>query len=66
MADIRYRVGSGELRAVQQQTLALNTARTMLLRVQSERLVQRVNLHLAVGGGFETRPATAGGTQTSQ
>ena len=38
----------------------------MLLRVQSERLVQRVNLHLAVGGGFETRPATAGGTQTSQ
>jgi len=30
-------------------------ARTALLRVQSERLVQRVNLHLALGGSFEAR-----------
>ena len=41
-------------------------ARTALLRVQSERPVQRVNLHLAVGGGFETRPAAAAGPQTAQ
>jgi len=52
-------------RAVQQQSLALNAARTTLLRVQSERLVQRVNLHLAVGGSFEARPA-APGPQASQ
>jgi outer membrane protein TolC len=57
MAETRYRVGSGDLRAVQQQSLALNAARTTLLRVQSERLVQRVNLHLALGGSF-TKPTT--------
>jgi NodT family efflux transporter outer membrane factor (OMF) lipoprotein len=52
-ANTRYRVGAGDLRAVQQQALALHASRTALLRVQAERLVQRVNLHLALGGGFE-------------
>jgi outer membrane protein, multidrug efflux system len=52
LANVRYRVGSGDLRAVQQQSLALYASRTALLRVQSERLVQRVNLHLALGGSF--------------
>ena len=28
-----------------------------LLRVQSERLVQRVNLYLALGGSFDAEPA---------
>ncbi len=57
LANVRYRVGTGDLRAVQQQSLALFAARTTLLRVQSERLVQRVNLYLALGGGFDERPA---------
>jgi len=52
LANVRYRVGVGDLRAVQQQALALHAARTALLRVQAERLVQRVNLHLALGGSF--------------
>jgi NodT family efflux transporter outer membrane factor (OMF) lipoprotein len=52
LANVRYRVGVGDLRAVQQQSLALFAARTALLRVQAERLVQRVNLHLALGGSF--------------
>ena len=52
LANVRFRVGTGDLRAVAQQSLALHAARTALLRVQSERLVQRVNLHLALGGGF--------------
>src|SRR5204862_1683956 len=52
-AHQRYRVGAGDLRAVQQQSLALSAARTALLRVQAERLVQRVNLHLALGGSFQ-------------
>jgi len=52
LANVRYRVGSGDLRAVQQQQLALSSARTALLRVRSEQLVQRVNLHLALGGGW--------------
>jgi outer membrane protein TolC len=52
LANVRYKVGVGDLRAVQQQSLALHAARTALLRVQAERLVQRVNLHLALGGSF--------------
>ena len=56
LADIRYRVGSGDLRAVQQQQLVLYSAQVALLRVQADRLVQRVNLHLALGGSFEPRP----------
>ena len=54
-ANVRYRVGVGDLRAVQQQALALDATRTALLRVQAEQLVQRVNLHLALGGSFEPR-----------
>jgi NodT family efflux transporter outer membrane factor (OMF) lipoprotein len=59
LSNVRYRVGTGDLRAVQQQSLALFAARTTLLRVQSERLVQRVNLYLALGGGFDEPPAQA-------
>ncbi|HVP08420.1 MAG TPA: TolC family protein [Burkholderiales bacterium] len=63
-ANVRYRVGSGDLRAVQQQQLAVYAARTALLRVQAEQLAQRVNLYLALGGGWEhaaaeTAPAGA-------
>ena len=52
LAETRYRVGSGDLRSVEQQQLAYRQARMSLLRVQSERRVQRVNLHLALGGDF--------------
>ena len=52
LAETRYRVGSGDLRSVEQQQLAYHTSRMTLLRVQSERRVQRVNLHLALGGTF--------------
>jgi NodT family efflux transporter outer membrane factor (OMF) lipoprotein len=55
LVNTRYRVGTADLRAVQQQSLALYSARTTLLRVQSERLVQRVNLYVALGGSFEER-----------
>jgi NodT family efflux transporter outer membrane factor (OMF) lipoprotein len=55
LANIRYRVGSGDLRGVLQQSLALYAAQVSLIRVRSERLVQRVNLHLALGGSFRER-----------
>jgi len=54
LAQVRYRVGSGDLRAVLQQNVALYGARTALLSVQSERRIQRVNLYLALGGSFES------------
>jgi NodT family efflux transporter outer membrane factor (OMF) lipoprotein len=52
LAQVRYRVGTADQRAVQQQLLATNAARSALARATSERLVQRVNLHLALGGSF--------------
>lgn len=61
LANVRYRVGSGDLRAVQQQQLAVHTVRAELLRVQAERLVQRVNLHLALGGSFMPAAPTVTG-----
>lgn len=62
LAQIQYRVGSIDLRVVEQRQLALYAARTSRLRVQSEQLAQRVNLYLALGGGFDepaARPVAA-------
>lgn len=53
---VRYDVGNGDLRSVQSQLLSLSAARTSLVHVQAERLIQRVNLHLALGGGFDLPP----------
>jgi len=58
LAQVQYRVGSADLRAVEQNQLALYSVRISLLRVQTERLAQRVNLYLALGGGFDL-PAMA-------
>jgi NodT family efflux transporter outer membrane factor (OMF) lipoprotein len=54
LAQDRYRVGVDDLRSVEQQQLKLFSARSSLVRVESEQLVQRVNLHLALGGNFTT------------
>ena len=53
LAQIQYKVGKIDLRTIEQRQLALYGARTSRLRVQSEQLAQRVNLHLALGGSFE-------------
>jgi outer membrane protein TolC len=63
LAEIRYRVGSGDLRAVTQQTIALNVVRTSLLRAEAERRIQRVNLHAALGGGFALPPQPVAATR---
>jgi outer membrane protein TolC len=55
LAERSYRVGTTDLRKVQQQLISLNTALLGLLRVQSEQLSQRVNLHLALGGSFSAK-----------
>jgi NodT family efflux transporter outer membrane factor (OMF) lipoprotein len=66
LARQRYKVGSGDLRAVSQQQLAVFGARAALLRVQTERLVQRVNVYLALGGGFDATPAGTPVAQTKE
>ncbi len=63
LVQVQYRVGSVDLRAVEQRQLALLQVRTTLLRVQTERLAQRVNLYLALGGGFDAPALTAVATQ---
>lgn len=59
LAQTSYRVGRTDLRSVEQQQLALDSAKLALLRVQSEQLSQRANLHLVLGGSFESPPAEA-------
>jgi NodT family efflux transporter outer membrane factor (OMF) lipoprotein len=52
LQETRWRVGSGDMRGVLQQQLALYSTRMALLRVQAEQRIQRVRLHLALGGDF--------------
>ncbi len=57
LSQIQYRVGVIDLRGVEQNQLSLYVARMSRLRVQTERLAQRVNLYLALGGSFDDLPA---------
>jgi len=56
LARTRYKVGSADLRVVDQRQIALDANRSALLRVQAEQRVQRINLHLALGGSFILPP----------
>jgi outer membrane protein, multidrug efflux system len=56
VVQTQFKVGSTDLRFVEQRQLALVSTRSALIRVQAEQRVQRVNLHLALGGSFEQRP----------
>jgi multidrug efflux system outer membrane protein len=58
LTQTSFRIGSADLRAVEQRQLALAATRSALIRVQAEQRIQRVNLHLALGGRFELPPAT--------
>jgi outer membrane protein TolC len=55
----QFKVGSTDLRFVNQRQLALNSTQSAVVRMQAEQRVQRVNLHLALGGSFEAAPAEA-------
>jgi outer membrane protein, multidrug efflux system len=57
-----YRIGRQDLRGVQQQQQQVQSARMALLRAQSEQLIQRVNLHLALGGSFAEPVSVAAAT----
>lgn len=56
LSQVQYKVGSADLRAVEQSQLSLYSARMTRLGVLTEQLAQRVNLHLALGGGFDEAP----------
>lgn len=52
LTETRFRIGRADRRAVEQQRITLHAAQIALLNVRSEELVERVNLHLALGGSF--------------
>ena len=58
LTETQYRVGSTDLRAVKTQQVDLYQARMQQLRLQSERIAQRVNLYLALGGDFGSQTET--------
>jgi len=64
IATVQYKIGSSDLRSVLQEQLRLYNTLSTLVQIQGERLVQRVNLHLVLGGGFELPPAAATKDQT--
>jgi outer membrane protein TolC len=55
ITELRYNVGEIDLLSLNQVKKQYFAARTDLLKVQVERLKQRVNFHLALGGSFEAR-----------
>lgn len=54
-AKARFDVGRIDLLSVLQIQARVLAARSTLIAVRNERLAQRVNLHLALGGSFEQR-----------
>jgi outer membrane protein TolC len=57
LVQVQFKVGTTDLRFVEQRQLALNATNSAIIRMQAEQRVQRVNLHLALGGSFEQPPA---------
>jgi NodT family efflux transporter outer membrane factor (OMF) lipoprotein len=55
LVQTQFKVGSTDLRFVTHRQLSLSATEAALLRVQAEQRVQRVNLHLALGGNFGER-----------
>ena len=52
LEQTRYRVGASDMRAMNQQNLALYASQLSLLRIRSEQRLQRVSSYLALSGGF--------------
>lgn len=56
ISETRFSVGQEDLLPGLQQRQRLYNAETALIRVRAERIIQRINLHLALGGGFVVPP----------
>ena len=57
VAEAQFEVGRTDLLSVLQQQGQVISARVGLLNLRDQRLQQRVDLHLAIGGGFDAPPA---------
>ena len=56
MSHSRYDIGQTDLLSVLQVQAQWVGARVGLVNIKSDRLAQRVDLHLALGGSFEPAP----------
>jgi outer membrane protein TolC len=56
LANARYEVGKVDLLSVLQMQARVVGAQIALVNIRNERLINRVNLHLALGGSFEENP----------
>ena len=65
LATVQYKVGISDLRGVLQEQMRLYNALLTLVQVQGDRLAQRVNLHLALGGGFGDEAANTAGESSA-
>lgn len=65
LTEESYRIGKSDLRDVMNRQLSANASEVALLAVRRERLVRRVDLHLALGGDFvaASAPPAAEGTR---
>jgi NodT family efflux transporter outer membrane factor (OMF) lipoprotein len=57
VADLRYRAGSMDLLSVLQLQEGQIQSQADLIKVRNDQLVNRINLHLALGGSFDSSPA---------
>jgi outer membrane protein TolC len=53
LGRIQFEVGATDLLSVLQLQGRLLSARAVLIGVEQERLTNRINLHLALGGSFQ-------------
>jgi NodT family efflux transporter outer membrane factor (OMF) lipoprotein len=65
LSETRYRQGVGTLLAVLEAQRRALEAESTLIAVRSERLLNRVDLHLALGGGFESPMAAQSTSETA-
>ena len=59
VAELRYRAGSTDLLSVLQLQEGQIQSQVELIKLLNTQLANRVNLHLALGGSFDSSPATS-------
>jgi len=57
IATIKYKAGTYEMQQVLQLQTAQLSAESDVIKVRNARIANRINLHLALGGSFESAPA---------
>jgi multidrug efflux system outer membrane protein len=57
IATIKYKAGTYDMQQVLQLQTAQLSVESDVIKVRNARIANRINLHLAVGGSFETAPA---------